>query len=781
MVGQMAGRKRGPATQFGDSDVPAKKRQLTKATFNKWQHEHEKDHLTRSWLRCDLQQDQRHVASLHCEVCTKYRSHLESMKNFSKTWVTGSTNLKVSNVLEHATSEVHKAAMTRMHSESAKARGESVVLQTPIGRSLCTLDDATRLQVAKRFDVAYVMAKESVPFAKYPSIVELEQRHGVNLGDAYNTQESAKKFTAYIARSQKHAFLSKLFSESHFYSLLMDGTTDAGNVEDELIVLVYCNKDDANQQMKTCTRFLTIEAPKKADASGLVKCVDKAVELLGVENVLNRDSVLSVEGKPVLVGIGTDGARVNIGDREGLKGQLQRALPWLFWGWCYAHRLELACKDAFSSTLFSSEDEMLLRIYYLYEKSPKKCRELESIAKELKEVFDLVKGGDRPIRSCGTRWITHKRNALQRIVDRYGVYIAHLSALVEDTSLESTDRARLKGYLMKWKSSKILVACCLYIEALKPVSILSLTMQEDSTDVVSCVESTLRSSRALQSLTEKNPGLWSTIESLKRSVKEVDGELEYQGVAVDNIDKVVDQCKKHVLADIDRLQQRLKDRLSWTDTSLLRSLLVLMETQSWQPRDEDDGSKAVSDVKEAAEHIVSIFRKPLESRGVCIPSIQDELEEAVEYAQQYLAIGREKYTHIWYKLHTSPNAQRWPNLLLLCELLFSLPFTTSRVEQMFSIVKNVKTKRRNCLHISTLCDLLELNIEGPSLSQFSADAAVDLWWTDCCTTRRVNQNPRKEYTRRGGSTSQSERVEDNEESQQPFVLDDWDSWMSAED
>ena len=40
-------------------------------------------------------------------------------------------------------------------------------------------------------------------------------------------------------------------------------------------------------------------------------------------------------------------------------------------------------------------------------------------------------------------------------------------------------------------------------------------------------------------------------------MKEVDGELEYQGVAVDNIDKVVDQCKKHVLADIDRLQQSL--------------------------------------------------------------------------------------------------------------------------------------------------------------------------------------------------------------------------------
>ena len=32
-------------------------------------------------------------------------------------------------------------------------------------------------------------------------------------------------------------------------------------------------------------------------------------------------------------------------------------------------------KDALKDTLFSSVDEMLLRVY-LYEKSPKKCREL---------------------------------------------------------------------------------------------------------------------------------------------------------------------------------------------------------------------------------------------------------------------------------------------------------------------------------------------------------------------------------------------------------------------
>jgi TFIIF-interacting CTD phosphatase-like protein len=44
-------------------------------------------------------------------------------------------------------------------------------------------------------------------------------------------------------------------------------------------------------------------------------------------------------------------------------------LPWLYWAWCYAHQLELVCKDAFSSCLFHDIDEMLLRLYCLYEKS----------------------------------------------------------------------------------------------------------------------------------------------------------------------------------------------------------------------------------------------------------------------------------------------------------------------------------------------------------------------------------------------------------------------------
>jgi len=77
--------------------------------------------------------------------------------------------------------------------------------------------------------------------------------------------------------------------------------------------------------------------------------------------------------------------------------------PWLVWSWCYVHRLELACKNAFDSKLFKDIDEMLLWLFYLYEKSPTKTRELEVIVKELREVYEFPKGGNRPVRSQESR------------------------------------------------------------------------------------------------------------------------------------------------------------------------------------------------------------------------------------------------------------------------------------------------------------------------------------------------------------------------------------------
>ena len=256
-------------------------------------------------------------------------------------------------------------------------------------------------------------------------------------------------------------------SDMHFFSFLVDGTTDAGNIEDEMVVIQFCIQDSTAKEIRSCARYFTIFNPDKADTDGLVNGLKNTLEkALGVSDFLDRGSILSA--KPTLVGGRTDGASVNIGQHKSIKERFQKSLPWMFWSWCYAHRLELASKNGLTSHLFKSIEEMLLRLYYLYKKSAKKTCELMAVVEELKEVFELPDSGNIPIRSEGSRWINHKRRALQRVVDRYGAYTSHLNALAEDNSIKSEDRACIKGYSKKCSECKILVGCALYSEVLKP-------------------------------------------------------------------------------------------------------------------------------------------------------------------------------------------------------------------------------------------------------------------------------------------------------------------------
>ena len=93
---------------------------------------------------------------------------------------------------------------------------------------------------------------------------------------------------------------------------------------------------------------------------------------------------------------------------------------------------------------------------------------------------------------------------------------------------------------------------------------------------------------------------------------------------------------------------------------------------------------------------------------------------------------------------------------------------------MFSLLKTIKPKCRANLQTSSLNDLLEIYIHGPPLASFNADAAVELWWKECSTTRRVSQKPRKEYRSRAQDDSENEESEEEDDENSTFALDDWD-------
>ena len=109
----------------------------------------------------------------------------------------------------------------------------------------------------------------------------------MDLGQSYKTKDSAKLFSHYIAEGQLQELLEVL-STRRFYSFVMDGSTDKGNVEDELVVILYSTMDSVAEDVSTRARFISLQEPRKADAEGLIDCLASALRLLGITNIHDK-------------------------------------------------------------------------------------------------------------------------------------------------------------------------------------------------------------------------------------------------------------------------------------------------------------------------------------------------------------------------------------------------------------------------------------------------------------------------------------------------------------
>jgi len=79
-----------------------------------------------------------------------------------------------------------------------------------------------------------------------------------------------------------------------------------------------------------------------------------------------------------------------------------------------------------------------------------------------------------------------------------------------------------------------------------------------------------------------------------------------------------------------------------------------LDTQCWVQKNEsnvadpEEGGedKSLLSLLDAVEHIVSLFHAPLEAKGMCVASVQNELEDVVDFARKYLPLGTMGYQNI---------------------------------------------------------------------------------------------------------------------------------------
>ena len=302
--------------------------------------------------------------------------------------------------------------------------------------------------------------------------------------------------------------------------------------------------------------------------------------------------------------------------------------PWVVVFWCLAHRLELSLKDALKNTFFSSVDELLLQVYFVYEKSPKKCRKLQEIVDELKACLDPselpLQGGNRPLRACGTRFVTHKVSAFG---NRFGAYLAHLVALTEDSSVTPSSRQKLKGYIMRWRNSKVILGCAIFHDLLQPVAHLSKVLHQDQLCVVQAIEVLMKTKKNLDMLKSTPFEELPSVKKVLSRIKEDAGSITYQGQDLTRHEEGITFLNTHQIEYFEAVDTCIQNRVKTGETEILAHAITILATHGW------NCSPTPTFAHTALNAVLQHFSTPLESSSIAISLVQGEWDDMVEYGR----------------------------------------------------------------------------------------------------------------------------------------------------
>ena len=175
---------------------------------------------------------------------------------------------------------------------------------------------------------------------------------------SYLNENVGVTFCHFTAEARRQELMT-IFSSVKFFSILMNGTTDKGNI-DHLCLVLHCDTTSSDEKVHTWISYLTVARPQTVIAEGFFEWLQSGLRQLGIE----ATDAAAGDCKKI-VELELMGAAANIFS-GGFKGLVERKLHWVFWTWCLAHRLELAVKDVLKGTAFNITDDMLLRLYHIY-------------------------------------------------------------------------------------------------------------------------------------------------------------------------------------------------------------------------------------------------------------------------------------------------------------------------------------------------------------------------------------------------------------------------------
>ena len=152
----------------------------------------------------------------------------------------------------------------------------------------------------------YAVFKKGRPISDFMWLNSLDRIKGLKHNETYNSFYFAITFCSLI-KEQIMQNIHRELTHANFFSLSMDGSTDASSKEQESLFVRWCKEG------KISSHFLCIGEPESTSADNLLAFVFDKIRATGMFEMLTSK----------LVGFAADGAANMMGNKTGLATQLK--------------------------------------------------------------------------------------------------------------------------------------------------------------------------------------------------------------------------------------------------------------------------------------------------------------------------------------------------------------------------------------------------------------------------------------------------------------------------
>ena len=648
--------------------------------------------------------------------------------------------------------EKYRKETLKYHNKSAKhikCIEKKQVLENPtkapLAKSTKILDEKNSVTYEKLFNTAYYIAKENESFAKYPSLLELQKKNGVVIGSNYLNDKSCKQFCVSTSETLKDETIEDL-RKARFVSVLSDGSTDKGIVEQELVYVRYIS-----QSGELKTRLADVVNLEHGHAEGVKNGILKGLESVGLatEDLSEK-----------LIGINTDGASVNLGKKGGavkllmdsvnehLDDHHEKSETYMAVVHCIAHNLELAVCDVKKGCAYLDQFETVLKgIFKLYYYSPKRRRELYEIAVSLDQDLKHY-GGVQQV-----RWVASQNRAQNSLLENYELTVVHLQDIASTSKDESAQKA--KGFLTAMRTERFLTFLHFMIDWTNLLSDVSVLFQEKKCLISEVGERVVVLKEKFGKMKDRRG---KVLRKFLRETKDTDG--QYRGTEITQRDRRNHtDTPEQINADIDELLSSaevfLEERFVKHLGGEPHSLFNVFNFRVWPSKDiSPEEFRSYGD--EEIEKLLSIYSPKLEE-----DERESGLEEWFDLKMEICKnLNRSVIDAYESLIRNVADLDHLIHILPLVKIMLTISPSTAECERGFSQLNRIKTESRTSLKQDTMSSLMRIALDGPMLKDFQPTQSIVKWLNSGKGTKHLKGHkcpgPRKSKTSKCPSSSNSD-------------------------